>query len=321
MKTVFENSMVAHVWAQQNQPEGKSGNGNFYFIGATIYSYGRHFPVARFCIAKGGKKYALVTERHYSISTTRHVSYVRQSIPHNVPVFFVSDPGSENIRAQFEEAVRREVLAAVNVKSRAKSVADRIALRHIGAAIHLVQRANEFAAYTGERWRLREPEASPDYVEKARAAKTREDARVERKRQEQEALRLEQNRVVIAEWLAGKDQARFRLPRFDAECGGAALRIKGDELQTSHGASVPLAHAVRAFRFLKLCREHSRSWDRNGHSIRVGQFTIDSVAPDGSFRAACHDIRWPEIERVARQAGVIDETASDEALQPSHAAA
>lgn len=109
--------------------------------------------------------------------------------------------------------------------------------------------------------------------------------------------------------------------RVEAPCGGPALRIMGDALQTSYGADVPLAHAVRVFRFVKLCRERGQSWERNGHSLRVGHFTVDRVDPQGNFRAGCHDIKWPEVERVARLAGVFDEMADDSALEPSQHAA
>lgn len=46
--TVFDNAMTAHVWAQQTQNDGKSHNGNLWFTGRTIYSYGTHFPLATF---------------------------------------------------------------------------------------------------------------------------------------------------------------------------------------------------------------------------------------------------------------------------------
>jgi hypothetical protein len=46
MKHVFNSSEVPHIWALQQQNEGRNSQGNFYFNGATIYSYGSHFPIA-----------------------------------------------------------------------------------------------------------------------------------------------------------------------------------------------------------------------------------------------------------------------------------
>jgi hypothetical protein len=113
-------------------------------------------------------------------------------------------------------------------------------------------------------------------------------------------------------WLAG--EAPLAGLRFDAESGGAALRIKGDMLQTSHGAEVPLEHAIRAFRFIKLCREAGREWSANGQQIRVGHFRVDSVSAAGDMVAGCHAFTWPEIERVAKLAGVFNAPADDSAI-------
>lgn len=53
MAEVFSNDMVAHVWAQQRQQSGRSHNGNFYFEGRTLYSYGTHYPVGIFAAVGG----------------------------------------------------------------------------------------------------------------------------------------------------------------------------------------------------------------------------------------------------------------------------
>lgn len=90
--------------------------------------------------------------------------------------------------------------------------------------------------------------------------------------------------------------------------------VKG-ELETTKGASVPLTHAVRAFRFLKLCKERGQGWHHNGHSLRVGHFQVDRIEPNGDFKAGCHDITWAEVERVAKELGVFDASASDIGLE------
>ena len=132
---------------------------------------------------------------------------------------------------------------------------------------------------------------------------------------------LERERQALEEserkrlWLAGERVGRIY---FDAESGGAALRIIGDTLETSHGASVPLAHAVKAFRFVKLIKERGETWARNGKTIRVGHFQIDRIESDGSFVAGCHTIAWPEVERAARLANVFDCPPSADAVEPSN---
>lgn len=91
--------------------------------------------------------------------------------------------------------------------------------------------------------------------------------------------------------------------------------IVGGTLQTSHGADVPLTHAVKAFRFIKLCRDNGRAFKANGKTLRVGHFQIDSIDTSGNFKAGCHDIAWQEVERVARALGVFEMTGDDSAVE------
>lgn len=76
MQTVFSNSMVAHVWAQQSQSEGRSNNGNLYFDGPVIYSYGSHF-VAGYIDREGA---AWINSDSYSPTTAKHMSYVSRAV-------------------------------------------------------------------------------------------------------------------------------------------------------------------------------------------------------------------------------------------------
>jgi hypothetical protein len=143
------------------------------------------------------------------------------------------------------------------------------------------------------------------------------DARQARAQERAEARareRMERERETRESWLAGDKAARFY--GRDAQ-GGAYLRAVGVErddsgaitcgtLETSQGANVPLAHALRVFRFLKHCRETGTPWHRNGRTIRVGFYQVDAVDSDGSFRAGCHRINWPQVEALAVRLGVAD---------------
>lgn len=71
MPQVFTNDMVAHVWAQQSQQSGRSANGQFYFEGPYLYSYGTHYVAGLFA-AVGGPVF--INTDSYSITTNRHTS-------------------------------------------------------------------------------------------------------------------------------------------------------------------------------------------------------------------------------------------------------
>lgn len=139
------------------------------------------------------------------------------------------------------------------------------------------------------------------------------------------AERAEREKQAREDWFAGKPSrwgGRDEMGRAYIRAVGvtrdAAGHITGGTLQTSQGADVPLTHAVKAFRFIKLCRDAGRTWRANGHTIRVGHFRVDSVTATGDMVAGCHRFAWSEIERLARELGVFDQAASDSALELSH---
>lgn len=96
-RKVFPNSMVAHVWAQQTQAEGRSNNGNFYFQGETPFSYGAHYVVAHFTDAYlRGQRVVLMNDHGYSISTQGHRSAARSALRGlDVVTFDVTHPSAD----------------------------------------------------------------------------------------------------------------------------------------------------------------------------------------------------------------------------------
>lgn len=189
------------------------------------------------------------------------------------------------------------------------------------AASSLAFLSNVAAFSSAARFRMRAEAARLDSLLPALQVELDAFREVEREREQAEyEERMRLNRLAHADKVAAwHDGADVRIT-FDAESGGAAIRIRGDMLETSHGASVPLAHAVKAFRFVKLMRERGTAWQRNGKTIRVGHFQIDSISANGDFVAGCHKFTWPEVERAAALAGVAEVEADDSAVVSSAAA-
>lgn len=163
----------------------------------------------------------------------------------------------------------------------------------------------------------------------AQAARDARTARAQERAEARERERLERERANREAWIAGDKRARFY--GRDAQ-GGAYLRavdvtrddsgaVTGGTLETSQGAQVPLAHALRVFRFLKHCRDTGTPWHRNGRVIRVGFYQVDSVDSDGSFRAGCHRINWPQVAALAERLGVADLAPDSTVAEPKGAAA
>lgn len=92
----MNNSMVAHLWANEKKESGKGSN--FFFEGRSIYSYGYHFEVGRIVRNKCGEKAYLLNDKYYSSFTCEHQRCVRSAISTGSKVFSVgynmSDDGS-----------------------------------------------------------------------------------------------------------------------------------------------------------------------------------------------------------------------------------
>jgi len=86
-KHVFDTGEVPHLWAHRTQEEARNRQGNLYFTGDTIYSYGSHFPIARHVTNDAGERAVLFTTATYSVTTSSHCSAVRSAIPSGMRIF------------------------------------------------------------------------------------------------------------------------------------------------------------------------------------------------------------------------------------------
>lgn len=296
MKHVVSNHEVPHLWAHQSQPDAKNAGGSFYFNGDTIYSYGSHFPIARHARDAAGLHVVLVTTRTYGVTTQRHVSRTRQAIPSSLKEWDVVNP-QDSPAASFEHfqlehrQLLDEVGTAKNKVSRAKRY-QKLASR--------TEYANEFAAAFGLAARLQLPTIAGVQETLAeieateiRARQTRErKAKLDAKKREL-AARFRYAEAAV-QWRAGEsvNGSEYYFP-------DTLLRIEGDEIATSRGARFPIAHAYRVIRLIERMRASGATYQRNGHTIHLGHYPLDSIDASGNVRAGCHYVLYSEISRIA----------------------
>jgi hypothetical protein len=89
-KQVFKTEEIPHLWAHKTQESARNSQGNLFFEGDTIYSYGHHFPIARH-VTNGKESAILLTVREFSVATSQHKHAVRLAIPKNIPIFHVAN--------------------------------------------------------------------------------------------------------------------------------------------------------------------------------------------------------------------------------------
>ena len=278
--------MVAHLWAHKSQDSARNPCRNFYFYGDTIYSYGSHFPIARH-VTRKGKSAVLFTTRSYSSTTAGHKCTVESACRH-LTVFHVADVTGSDCRKQFAQ-YRAEYMGLVGKYAKARQRKPDILADLRG----LVEEANRYADFFGLRARLTLPDDLTGMIAECQAIDKREKARKQREEAKQAREALER----VQKWVDGESD-------YCPSYGPIRLRVKGDELQTTRGARVPFAHAVKAFRVIKRLHDKGQAYQRNGHTIHLGQFALDSLDTEGNVTAGCHTVQWEEIARVAALAGV-----------------
>jgi hypothetical protein len=312
MKTVFDNRQCAHVWAQQNQDEGRSSNGNLFFHGKTIYSYGYHFPLASFIT----RDTVFVNSDSYSVSTSKHQGYVTGAINHKQRLYVstrvmkaFADEGRFGKATQKALSDTAIIDAQTHIEKAAKRKARKFAANDLLAAQAVIRGAEHiftyFDAIAPKEFRDFQKTITGDNVQSVIAAeKSRldkeEKARLKREKQAQE--KLKQSCMLWAEF------KEHDMPVYQSK--EIFLRVNGDEIETTKGAKIPLAHGVKAFKKILAVKEKGIAWEKNGERVRVGHFEIDSIYPhyEGgqlAIIAGCHTIYWPEIERIGKQLSLI----------------
>ena len=319
---------IAHRWAQNNKPGANVKGFNMFCAGGRIYSYGHHFIIARFAATparrgKPSRDVVLFNADGYSVSTSKHKSYTRRAIPSHYEVFEVPDLQDFD----YSTVMGRKVLEW-HVKQAAELYAKAQRARVNGpwleqqAERHLTE-AERFADAFGHRWkRPASLERLAEAVAKETAKQAKAAAKARAEQEERQRVAAERQREIdaawFADWQAGKSPhcpASYR-SRPDGSAYVTRLRDSGtDELRTSQGAAVPWDHAVKAFRFIRLCVEKGEGWQRNGRTVRVGHYQLDRIEPNGDMTAGCHRFAWEAMRELAEREGVFALSPSAEAVE------
>ena len=300
-KYVFETGEIPHLWAHRTQDEARNRQGNLYFTGDTIYSYGSHFPIARHVMNDAGERAVLFTTSTYSVTTSSHCSAVRSAIPSGIRVFHVPNvchgrySGSDLTAGDhagnlgdYAERIEKHVITSARARSSYAKASNN------QSAGHLRDQVFAYCAFFGLPVpNIPEvPEIDSDALTaiRKREAKRAAEKAEQTKRKRTEAI-LRQQELII-KWRAGQySGCLYDVP--------AMLRIDGDEVVTSRGARFPVSHAKRGLAFIRNVRESQKAYVRNGHAIHLGPYAIDRIEPDGTVKAGCHVVSFEEIERIA----------------------
>lgn len=304
---VYPTREIAHLWANKTQDSARNPQGNFYFKDGVLYSYRDSYPIASHVTGKDNFAAVLIRSDSYSVTTGGHISAARQSV--RAKVFTVPSvwdwaergPDHKENLAHFVDEARTALAKAQNGRKYGSD--------HLADAFGNKESAAKYAAFFG----LPSPLKSFSFLPRGTKLAELETKLNERKARADE-LDAARDAKRHARWAEQRRIAALELPEKIKvwRNGGSAyfnswdsqvptmLRIKGNDVETSKGARVPLTNAVKALRFVKACISAGRDYVRNGHSEHVGNYVMESVKlASQEVTIGCHVIPFSEIDLIA----------------------
>jgi hypothetical protein len=249
----------------------------------------------------GGQEIVLFTTSKYSPTTSGHLSLAHRALSGvlvlDVP--YIDGIGQRNTdnMASFQTRIDEQALRLSRCHS---------GVSYILSAIYELQTDSEvYNTYfmDGKGTPCTLPENLDELVRKAQEREARKAEKDQQREIARRAAWEEWRRIdalgleeKVTAWREGK---AVLLP-YSAP---VMLRMRGDQVETSMGAVVPLDHAERLYRIICKCKMNETTFEANGHSIPIGVYKVDRIDVDGTLHAGCHHINFEEIQRFAKERG------------------
>jgi hypothetical protein len=308
---------VMHEYASGQFDSGQNSSGNVFFNGDTVFSYGRHFPMAQRVQTMQGAEVFLITTDTYSVTTAKHITYATRAL-NGVSCFRVPNVNIETV-AKYKRADNKMARAAnkdwranvrkTNAVNHAANIADyrerfEAKLKEcarsrkykdmlLSEAFRLATEANSYI----DAFKLRAAKIATDSIDlesiRARVKEAAKAAKIANEKWLKKVLR--ENAEKIHAWRQG---ANVYLP-YDL---AVILRVSADGLnvETSQRANFPVSAASGAWKAIKRARATNMRWQSNGSKIRLGIHQLDYVESNGDLKAGCHYVKYAESLGIAR---------------------
>ena len=268
MKNIFTNSELAHTYANQSQQSGRNSSGSFYFDGKAIYSYGRHFPIAKIVRNESGNECMLFTYRSYSNSTSKQVSIVRNATRQYKKIYCYNPEDSHELNfkswlnlaeietAKLQKAKKPELylnqLGILNREALEYAEFFNIEIPATLLAVLSIKDKSENLVYMSKKAELMK-------IEKAKKEKAQ---KIEYKKQLKKWYNFETNRIYSGQ-------------NFDF------LRVNQNRVETTQAVQIPIELAKRLYNKIK------------DNSLQVGEqllnYRIDEIGD--IIKIGCHNFK------------------------------
>lgn len=256
MRRNSKSPNVAHAWANQTKESAK--NSNFYFEGDTIYSFGRHFPIAKHVTVKGVKK-VLFTKKTYSVTTASHIAMVRSAASHldKIYCYEISSYDFKNDSYVHEEnfkAWERDIKENIKLLERARKPE-----KYIHEISILVNEVNQYVDFFGLKltkaqkliFTVNELGDYKNLLEKERKAKEARERAIIKTGSKLYTESLNQwhnyNETEYRKGLTSKQKDLLKAYMSLQDNNTTLLRTDGVNVETSKGVNMPVNVAKRYF--------------------------------------------------------------------------
>lgn len=282
MKKVFSsNRELIHVWANNDAPEVFKRANSVSCQYDCLYSYNT-------AIAHIYGDTVILNKHSFSNSTSKHQSLAVSASRHYKRLY-IDIPLWNNSRLVYSQNDFNSAIVSHNEKiaadylvkaSRARKNAD----YYNGVAYAHLKSLEEYATLLGLEYQA--GDLSALQAAALEADKKRKEAEKIRK-----AYKIAEQKEALEKWRNGENIYRH----FEI----TALRINGDEIETSKGAKIPLDHAIKAWPLLKKIHDSGQEYIAGSHTIKLGHYTVSRITRENMI-VGCHTIPFGEIVNIAK---------------------
>lgn len=305
VRHVMPDSDVAHAWANQTQSDARNAGKTFYFEGATIYSYGGHFPIARIVDRSRKGRVVLFTLDTYSSTTAKHIGTVKMASSHLEKVYCL-EPTASIFTARNSEFLAKRVSNILDKISRA-----RLPESYLPSLADAQKDLERYYAFWGKKIPAKmrrelfpalDNLAALNADRKAKRIKAEKAARIRFEKQHKLGAALfvrgldawrNYGERAYAEALDPNQRAALR--NYENALGAqrpAYIRFNAEkfEVETSKHVNIPADVALRFYESIKA---------KGAALIGTNFLNFPITGLNGSLRIGCHNIPMEEIERLA----------------------
>lgn len=282
---------VAHFWANKVQEEGAGAN--MFFERGIIYSYDRHFAIAKHY----DNNLILFTTRGYSVTTSGHMSQVRSAIPYGTNIIYchnVENPKDEDNLKNAISDIEDNLKKAIKARQRKQEY-----LNNAEATYNQLHQLIKIFNIKG--WKV--PVYDFFNPETVTAMITERNKKADAKRKRQEAKQRKQDKLDMIEllddikdWKEDKTMSCYhmkhkrllhQLPDF--------CRINGNIVETTQSANAPLKEVKIALKLIKAGKPVK--------GMKLGHYTVISYDKE-VLTIGCHKFQQSELDYLMKELSI-----------------